>query len=320
MTEIIEKKQLKLKLTSSPHIHSDLSSKKAMFYVIIALLPCIISSLFFFGARQFLIILTSVLFAAGAEFTVRKIRKQESTLSDGSAFLTGLLLALILPPDFSLSSTAIGSVVSIVIGKEVFGGLGCNIFNPALVGRAFLQAAFPVPMTTWVNTELSVDALSAATPLSAYKFDKIIAGAFPMFLGNTGGSLGETSAIAILAGGIFLVFMKIVNWRIPFSIIMGSLVFSGIFYLMGKTPDPLFHILAGGLLFGSFFMATDWVTSPLTEKGMWIYGVGIAFLVIIIRVFGGLPEGVMYSILLMNAFVPLINKFTIPVIFGGKNE
>lgn len=316
MTEITESNVLKLKLTSSPHIHSKWSTEKVMWMVVLALVPCTISSLIFFGIRQLLIIAVSVAFAAGTEYAVRKIRKQENSIGDGSAIITGLLLALILPPDFSLSSTAIGAVVAIAIGKEVFGGLGFNIFNPALVGRAFLQAAFPVPMTTWVKPDFAVDAVSSATPLSAFKFDKMITDIKPMLLGNTAGSLGETSAIAVLIGGVFLISIGIVNWRIPVSILLGVFCFGGLFSIFGSFPGPVFHIFAGGLLFGAFFMATDWVTSPITAKGMWIYGFGIALMLVIVRLFGGLPEGVMYSILFMNALVPLINKFTRPVVFG----
>ena len=316
MTENTEKNVLKLKLTSSPHIHSNWSTNKVMWMVVLSLIPCVISSVVFFGFYQLLIILTSVGFAVGTEYAIRVFRKQENTIKDGSAIITGLLLALILPPNFSLSSTAIGAVVSIGIGKEVFGGLGFNIFNPALVGRAFLQAAFPVPMTTWLKPNFAVDGVSSATPLSAFKFDKILTDLNPMLIGNTGGSLGETSAIAVLIGGVFLIAIGIVNWRIPVSILAGVFVFSGIFNIFGNYPDPVFQIFAGGLLFGAFFMATDWVTSPITSKGMWIYGFGIALMLVIVRLFGGLPEGVMYSILFMNGLVPLINKFTRPVIFG----
>jgi electron transport complex protein RnfD len=308
----------KLELTSSPHVHSRWSTKQAMWFVVIALIPALVSAVVFFGPYQLLIVLTSVVFCVGTEFLIKKIRKRKTTVGDGSAVITGLLLGLILPPNFSLSSTAIGAVFSIAIGKEVFGGLGYNIFNPALVGRAFLQAAFPVAITTWTNPNFSVDTVTSATPLAAYKFDKIFTSIQPMFLGNIGGSLGETSALAILIGGIFLIAVGVVNYRVPLAMIVGILIFAGVFWMIDpvKYPNPAFQLLAGGFLFGTFFMATDWVTSPLTSKGMWIFGLGIAFLVVVIRIFGGLPEGVMYAILIMNSVVPIINRYTYPRIFG----
>ena len=281
----------KLELTSSPHIHSRWSTVQAMWLVVIALIPTVIAAVLFFGFYQLLIILVSVGFALGTEAAIKVMRKREVSIKDGSGLITGLLLGLIIPPNFSLSSTALGAIVAVAIGKEVFGGLGYNIFNPALVGRAFLQAAFPVPMTTWTVPNFAVDGVSSATPLSAFKFDSIITDNQSLIIGNIGGSIGETSSIAVLIGGIFLIDSA-------------------------SYPTPIFHLFAGGFLFGALFMATDWVTSPLTTKGMWIYGLGIALVLILIRLFGGLPEGVMYSILLMNGFVPLINKFTRPKTFG----
>lgn len=318
MDKVTENPLYKLELASSPHIHSRWNTKQAMWMVIFSLIPVIIASVIIFGVSQLLIILTSVVFCALTEAGIKKIRKRRISLNDGSAVITGLLLGLILPPDFSLFFTALGAVVSIAIGKELFGGLGYNIFNPALVGRAFLQAAFPVPMTTWVTPSSSVDSVSTATPLSAFKFDGVFAGLENLFLGNIGGSLGETSGLAVLLGGIFLLVFGIANWRIPTAMITGVVIFGGIFWLIDpvKYPDPLFHIFAGGFLFGAVFMATDWVTSPLTGKGMWIYGIGISLMVVIVRLFGGLPEAVMYAILFMNAFVPLINKYTRPQVFG----
>lgn len=316
----IENKNYKLRISSSPHIHSKWNTKQAMYLVILSLIPCVISAVWFFGYSQLLILIVSVGFCLLTEYVIKLIRKQKPTLNDGSAVITGLLLGLILPPNFSLSSTAIGAIVSIGIGKEIFGGLGFNIFNPALVGRAFLQAAFPVDITTWIQPGFSVDSVSSATPLAAFKFDKIVTSSSKLFWGNVGGSIGETSAFAILIGGIFLVIMNVANWRIPVSMIAGILFFSAIFWLIEpiKYPNPVFQLLSGGFLFSAFFMATDWVTSPLTNKGMWIFGLGISLFVVVIRIFGGLPEGVMYSILLMNAFVPLINKYFQPQIFGER--
>lgn len=308
----------KLELTSSPHVHSRWSTKQAMWLVVIALIPSLISALLFFGIQQLLVVLVSVGFCVGTEAAIKAIRKRKITITDGSGIITGLLLALILPPNFSLSSTAIGAVVAIGLGKEIFGGLGYNIFNPALVGRAFLQAAFPVPMTSWTQPNYAVDSVTTATPLSAFKFDKILTDVSAMFFGNIGGSLGETSAIAIIIGGLFLIAMGVVNWRIPAAMFVGIVAFGGVFWLADPAmfPNPLFHIVSGGFLFGAFFMATDWVTSPVTAKGMWVFGLGISLVLVTIRLFGGLPEGVMYSILLMNAFVPHINRYTRPRIFG----
>lgn len=318
MSEAKENPTYKLELTSSPHIHSRWSTVQAMWLVVIALIPTIITAVIFFGFYQLLIIAVSVGFCLGTEAIIKVIRKRKVTVKDGSGLITGLLLGLIIPPNFSLSSTALGAIVAIAIGKEVFGGLGYNIFNPALVGRAFLQAAFPVPMTTWVTPNYAVDGVSSATPLSAFKFDSIISDNQSLLLGNVGGSIGETSAIAVLIGGLFLIIIGVVNWRVPIAAILGVIVFGGIFWLTDPStyPTPIFHLLAGGFLFGALFMATDWVTSPLTAKGMWIYGLGIAFVLILIRLFGGLPEGVMYSILLLNGFVPLINKYSKPKTFG----
>lgn len=315
------KQKVYFDLTTSPHLHSKWSTSKVMWFVNIALAPSVAAALVFFGIYQALIMITAVAFAVGTEAAIQSIRKKKVTLFDGSAALTGLLLALTLPPNFSLSATAIGSVVAIGLGKQIFGGLGYNIFNPALVGRAFLQAAFPVQITTWTKPNYAVDGITSATPLAALKFDNLVSDQTSMMIGNIGGSLGETSAIAVLVGGIFLIAVGIVNWRIPLSMILGMIIFGGIFWIINPAyPTPLFHILSGSFLFGAMFMATDWVTSPITNKGMWIFGIGIALVLVIIRVFGGLPEGVMYSILFMNAFVPMINRYTTPITFGAVKE
>ncbi|MCJ7554311.1 MAG: RnfABCDGE type electron transport complex subunit D [Ignavibacteriaceae bacterium] len=320
-TNVENKKSIHFDLTTSPHLHSKWSTAKVMWFVNLALAPSVAAALVFFGIYQALIMITAVVFAVGTEAAIQTIRKKQVTLFDGSAALTGLLLALTLPPNLSLSATSIGSVVAIGLGKQIFGGLGYNIFNPALVGRAFLQAAFPVQITTWTKPAFAVDGITGATPLAALKFDKIFTDTAPLALGNIGGSLGETSAIAILVGGIFLIAVGIVNWRIPLSMTIGMILFGGIFWLINPLyPTPIFHIFAGSFLFGAMFMATDWVTSPITNKGMWIFGLGIALILIVIRIFGGLPEGVMYSILFMNGFVPLINRYTTPRVFGAVKE
>jgi electron transport complex protein RnfD len=315
------KQKVYFDLTTSPHLHSKWSTAKVMWFVNLALAPSVAAALVFFGVYQALIMITAVAFAVGTEAAIQSIRKKQVTLFDGSAALTGLLLALTLPPNFSLSATAIGAIVSIGLGKQIFGGLGYNIFNPALVGRAFLQAAFPVQITTWTKPNFAVDAVTSATPLAAFKFDKIFTEATSIVIGNISGSLGETSAVAVLAGGVFLIAVGIVNWRIPLSMILGMIFFGGFFWLINpEYPSPVFHIFAGSFLFGAMFMATDWVTSPITNKGMWIFGLGIAMVLVVIRIFGGLPEGVMYSILFMNAFVPMINRLTVPITFGAAKR
>ena len=320
-TLIEPKQKVYFDLTTSPHLHSKWSTSKVMWFVVAALIPSIVAAITFFGWMQIFIIITAVVFAVGTEAAIQSIRKKKVTWFDGSAALTGLLLALTLPPNFSLSATAIGSVVAIGLGKQIFGGLGYNIFNPALVGRAFLQAAFPVQITTWVKPNFAVDSVTSATPLAAFKFDKIFTDTVPMAIGNVGGSLGETSAIAVLVGGILLISVRIVNWRIPLSMIIGMFLFGGLFWFINpQNPSPVFHIFAGSFLFGAMFMATDWVTSPITNKGMWIFGLGISLVLVVIRIYGGLPEGVMYSILFMNGFVPLINRYTKPTIFGVVKE
>jgi electron transport complex protein RnfD len=234
-----------------------------------------------------------------------------------------------LPPSLSLELVVIGAVVSIALGKHVFGGLGNNIFNPALVGRAFLQIAFPVSMTTWAPPpgKIPVDLATYATPLGKLKFEDAVAqGSLPslqdLFLGNVGGCIGETSALALLIGAAFLLYRRAIDWRIPAGVLGTLALFAGIFWLAGpdKNASPLFHILAGGLIIGAFFMATDMVTSPISPLGSWIYAVGIGLLVGVIRLLGGFPEGVMFSILFMNAFVPLLNRYTRPRILGERRS
>lgn len=311
-------------LTSTPHVHSSLSAQKAMWLVVASLLPPLVMGVVYFGLFQLVVVASAIAGALLTEYAIKYIRKQKVSLMDGSAVITGLLLGLILPPNFNPVFAFIGSVVAIGFGKEVFGGLGYNIFNPALVGRAFLQAAYPVATTTWTPPAMAVDAVTSATPLSQYKFEAIASKGgidlMSLFLGNVGGSIGETSALAILLGMIFLVVMKVLNWRVPVAMILGMILFAGIFWLLdpGKFASPFHHLFMGGFMFGAVYMASDWVTSPVTNKGIWIYGFCISLIVIMIRLFGGLPEGVMYAILIMNGFVPLINKYTKPVIFGAE--
>ncbi len=299
-------------LTSSPHDFQDASVPKIMWSVIIALMPATAMAIYYFGWPALWLILTCVVSALATEIIVNKIKGQALSINDGSAVITGLLLALTLPPNLSPTSAVLGSVFAIAIGKQIFGGLGFNVFNPALIGRAFLQASFPVAMTTWSLPFVGFDGVTAATPLGQFKFEKVSSSLMPMLTGNTGGSLGETCAIAVLVGGVFLLIMKYADWRIPLSYLGTVFILGGIFWLMNPAsyPGPVFQLLAGGLMLGAFFMATDMVTSPMTRKGSWIFGIGAGVLLVVIRLFGGLPEGVMYSILLMNAVTPLINRYT----------
>ncbi len=315
---------IQLIISSSPHIRSEESIPKIMYSVIIALIPAIAASIFIFGVKALWLMVTCTVVSILTEYIFQKIRKKDVTTIDGSAALAGILLALTLPPGFPYTAAALGAIVAIALGKHIFGGLGYNIFNPALIGRAFLQAAFPVLITTWERPlawlSEEVDAVTAATPLAMMKFDMKIESLSKMLTGNVGGSLGETSAVALLLGAAFLLYKGYIQWRIPAGIFTSVVIFGGIFWIIdpSKYPDPLFHILAGGMLIGAFFMATDMVTSPITYKGYWIFGIGIGILTIIIRLKGGLPEGVMYSILLMNAITPLINRYTRPRILGRK--
>lgn len=316
-------------IQSSPHFRDKDSVPKIMSVVIIALLPAVLSSLYFFRLKAVGLYVSCLLACLATEAIFLWVRKKPmESLWDGSAVITALLLAMTLPPTLSLELAVIGSVVAIALGKQVFGGLGYNIFNPALVGRAFLQTAFPVAMTTWFPpATLTVDAATFATPLGNLKFQEAIAQGTltplkDLFWGNTGGCLGETSAAALLLGAVILIFKKTIDWRIPAGIILALSVFSGIFWLVNpdKYASPVFHILAGGLMIGAFFMATDLVTSPITPKGTWIYALGIGLMVGLIRLFGGFPEGVMYSILFMNTSVPLLNRYSRPKILGERRK
>lgn len=312
-----------LTLTTSPHLHSDESVPDIMRQVIVALIPAIGAAVYFFGLRVLLLIAVCSGSCLLAEHFCQKLRKRETTIGDCSALLTGILLALILPPAFPLWAAALGAVVAIVMGKMVFGGLGHNKFNPALVGRAFLQAAFPVLMTTWPSplqniASLKISAITQATPLAAMKFQHQLTDYAQLFWGNVGGSLGETSVFAILIGGLYLAIRKIAEWRIIASIFGSAILFSGFLWQINPAQyaNPIFHLLSGGFMLGTFFMATDMVASPGTPRGRWLYGAGIGFLIILIRSFSGLPEGVMYAILLMNAVSPLIERYTQPRKYG----
>lgn len=309
-------------LASSPHLSSTESVYKIMWSVVGALVPAVAASIYFFGLSAFWMILSCILAAVITEAIINFVKKDGLTIKDGSAVITGLLLALTLPPSFSIGGGVLGAVFGIAVGKQIFGGLGYNIFNPALLGRAFLQAAFPVAMTTWTYPQTTkyatIDAVSTATPLGMFKFEHILTDYGDLLLGNVSGSLGETSVIAIFLGALYLIGKRYADWRIPVSFIGTVFLVGGLFWLVDpvKYPDPVFHLLSGGLMLGAFFMATDMVTSPITPKGSWIFGIGAGILLLMIRLYGGLPEGVMYSILLMNAVTPLINRYTRPEFFG----
>ena len=301
-------------VSSSPHLHSANKVSTAMRDVCIALLPALVGAVYFFGMAAATVILTCVITALLSEVIAQKIMHREVTISDGSAVITGLLLAFCLPSTIPLWIAAIGSAVAIIIGKQFFGGLGCNIFNPALIGRAFLVASWPVAMTTWVTP---LDGVTTATPLGILKegLSEQLPSLGQLFMGNVAGCLGETSALALIVGGLYLLYKGHIDWRIPFSYLGTVFVVTAV-----VGADPFFHLLSGGLMLGAFFMATDWVTSPITKKGRLIFGIGCGLLTVIIRLMGGYPEGVCYSILLMNLATPLIDRYTKARVFGGVKK
>ena len=313
-------------VSSSPHIFATESIPGIMYHVVFALSPVVAASVYFFGIRALLLLIVCVSGAILSEHASQILRHKKTTIGDGSALITGMLLALVLPPAFPLWAAFLGAMVAIIAGKMIFGGLGYNVFNPALIGRAFLQAAFPVLITQWSQPEFSfaptIPIVTQATPLAAFKFQGQLTGYWQLFWGHVGGSLGETSALAILIGGLYLVRKKYADWRIISGIFLSAGLFSGVLWLIRpeQYASPVFHFLSGGFLLGTFFMATDMVTSPITPAGRWIFGAGVGFFIILIRSFGGLPEGVMYAILLMNALTPLIDRFTKPRILGRKKK
>lgn len=314
----------KFLLSPSPHLLEGDTVTKIMWKVFISLIPAAGIGVYIFGIRALTIVVLSIVSAMFTELLFLKIRGLDtSRVLDGSAALTGLILALTLPPTLPFLAVILGAVVAIGLGKQIFGGLGHNIFNPALIGRAFLSASYPVFMTTWSNpnywkTLFQLDAINVATPLATFKFEHKITPAANLFFGGAAGSIGETSVLAILIGGTYLLYKKYINWRIPVSYLGTVFIISGIYYLVSpqKYPPPVFMIIAGGLILGAFYIATDPVTTPFTHKGNWIFGIGAGLLVILIRFFGGLPEGVLYSILFMNALTPVINRMTKPKVFG----
>lgn len=321
-------------LSSSPHIHSGETTDKIMRLVIYALLPAVVVSVVFFGLPALRVILICTLGCIAFEALSCWLMKRPQSISDGSAALTGILLALNLPPASPWWLALLGSTIAILIGKMIYGGLGYNPFNPALVARVVLLISFPVQMTTWTAPaplSMGLDAVTSATPLGEMKSAVMLTGELPLlatsgfdryFYGLMAGSLGEVSALVLLLGGIFLLWKKVITWHIPISFMGSVVVIAGIFWIIDPTryPSPLFHLLTGGLILGVFFMATDMVTSPVTAKGMIIFGCGCGLLTVLIRLFGGYPEGVSFAILLMNAATPLIDRYTQQKIYGQRTE
>ena len=316
----------KLYVSPSPHIHGGDSISKNMYGVLIALVPAFLVSLYFFGLGALIVTVASVFFCVLFEYLIQKfLMKKEPTIYDGSAILTGVLLAFNLPSNLPIWIIAIGALAAIGIGKMSFGGLGNNIFNPALTGRIFLLISFPAQMTTWpVVGQLTsyADATTGATVLSLMNegaLDKMPT-LSDMLIGNMGGSLGEVSALALLLGMFYMLWKKIITWHVPVSIFVPVFVFTGIMHLVNPVQyaSPVVHLLSGGLMLGAIFMATDYVTSPMSKSGMIVYGVGIGILTTVIRLFGSYPEGMSFAIFIMNGVTPLINSYMKPKHFGGK--
>lgn len=336
-------------ISGSPHVHSDTTTKKLMYSVIYAMIPAMLVSVYFFGMGAVRVILISVIASLLFEYLIQKyLIKGPATITDGSAIITGVLLAFNVPSNLPTIILIIGAFVAIGIGKMSFGGLGKNIFNPALVGRVFLLISFPVQMTSWpvpkpLFAKGLTDAITGPTPLGALKEElkkgdtvqhimdngvkfiengKEVVYHIPSYMdslfGDMGGSLGEVSAIAILIGAVYMLLKKVITWEIPTAFIGSVIIFSGILWLVDPAHyvNPLFHLLTGGLMLGAFFMATDMVTSPMSSKGQLVFGLGAGILTVLIRIFGAYPEGVSFAILIMNAFVPLIDIGFKPKRFG----
>lgn len=319
----------KLIVAPAPHVHSGDSVRKNMLNVIIALIPAYLVSLYFFGLGAFIVSATAVVSCVVFEYLIQRfICKQKTSIGDLSAVLTGMLLGFNLPSNLPVWMVVVGALVAIGVAKMSFGGLGNNLFNPALVGRVFLLISFPAPMTTWPKptplTMSYLDAQTAATPLTLMKEKGVEAlpTLWEMFIGHMGGSLGEVSALALLIGGIYLIATKTISWHIPVSILLTVFVFSGILWLANGEvyANPMIHLLSGGLMLGAIFMATDYVTSPMSSLGQIVYGIGIGIITIVIRVFGSYPEGMSFAILIMNAATPLINMYIHPKRFGENKK
>ncbi|MEL7448616.1 MAG: RnfABCDGE type electron transport complex subunit D [Pseudomonadota bacterium] len=327
-----------LEIASSPHVTSGASVDVIMRSVTLALAPVCVFAIYAFGIAVALVLAVAVVSCMATEHVARRVAGQPSSLGDWSVAVTGLLYGLTLPPGLPLWMVAVGGVFGVGVAKVMFGGLGSNAFNPALVGRAFLQAAFPQAMTHWTPlagparftdvptstlalpfAQPTYDAVTAATPLAALKFEGTATDTSELLLGMTAGSAGETCALLILAGGAYLVARRMMNWRIPIGIFGAVAALSAVFTAMGASfpAPPGFMLFSGGLVLGAVFMATDPVASPLTNAGCWLFGALIGFLVVVIRLWGGMPEGVMYAILLANAVSPHIDRAIQPRVFGS---
>ena len=325
-----------IKVSPSPHAHAEDTTRKLMFGVVIALMPALFASVYYFGQGAVIVTATSIVSCLVFEYLIQRfILKKPVSITDGSALVTGLLLAFNLPSNIPIIVIVLGSLVAIGIAKMTFGGLGNNPFNPALVGRVFMLLSFPVQMTSWpVPSGFKTgytDAITGATPLAIIKegikngesLSQLmgkVPGTFQMILGKMGGSMGEVAALALIIGFIYMLYKKIITWHIPVSVIGSVAIFTSILWLINPNTNasPVFHLLSGGLLLGAIFMATDYVTSPMSPKAMLLYGCGIGMLTVIIRVWGSYPEGVSFAILIMNAFVPLMNAYIKPTRFGEE--
>lgn len=327
-------------LSTSPFLKRPVDTPSIMRHVIYSLVPALAGGVYFFGLSALLVVLSCIVACCLTEWIVTgRGSLRQSPVADGSAVVTGLLLGMTLPPGLPLWMAFFGGVVAMLLGKVIFGGLGQNVFNPSLVGRAFLQACFPVALTTWVfNSNISgffqlrgdtfalpflspvVDAVSAATPLAKMKFEATPTDIRALLMGTTSGSIGETSTVLLLLGGAYLAYRRFLNWRIPVGIFVTAFVLAQALRFFGGDTyaGGTFHLLSGGLALGALFMATDPVTSPVTPRGCWIFAAGVGALVVVIRQFSGLPEGVMYAILIMNGATPLIDRWTQPRIYGAK--
>lgn len=329
-----EAKQL-FTISASPHIRDSETIPHIMWQVNLALLPAAVFAVWWFGLTALINMLTGIVFAVGAEYSWQKAMHKPVTAFDGSACITGLLLAMSMSPILPPYMVAIGSVLAIIVAKQSMGGLGFNIFNPAHIGRAALMVSWPVAMTTWTKIQdfsslPGVDVMTSATPLNILKqqgYDALIStfgsqsGLYwSMFIGTRNGSLGETSTVLLLLGGLYLIWRGYINWVVPAAMILTVGLLTWFFGPAGLfTGDPLFHMMAGGLILGAFFMATDMVTIPITITGQIIFAVGAGAITVLIRLAGGYPEGVCYSLLLMNAVTPLIDRFVKPDIFGQED-
>jgi electron transport complex protein RnfD len=309
----------KLIASSSPHIRSEGTTQKIMLDVIIALLPAFVASIFYFGFSSLVLVVASVASAMVTEIICQKIMKRPVAVSDLSAVLTGMLVAFNIPPSAPWWIPVLGSAFAIAIAKQVFGGIGFNFINPALAGRAFLMASWPTHMMSgWINPAVTsgADAITSATPLAIIKgtAEGQLPSLMDMFLGRIPGCLGETSAILLIIGGIYLIYRGVIKWIIP-VVYIGTVAVLAV--LVGDGSLVMYHLFGGGLMLGAFFMATDYVTSPVTDKGKVIYAISLGALTMLIRKLGGYPEGVSYSILIMNIVTPLIDKYVSPKLFGG---